>query len=113
MKSFLTFITLSCSIHFGYCQKNGVTIIEEPTPKRIFLYAKNNSEIPKVVFLKVDAIGFRRRSDRPLIKIIPPKSKELLTTLIPLTNVESKYNYTYIVNNELENIHAINMETKK
>ena len=70
MKSFLTFITLSCFIHFGYSQKNGVTIIEESSPKRIFLYAENNSEIPKVVFLKVDAIGFRRRSDRPLICLL-------------------------------------------
>ena len=113
MKPLLTLVLLGCFYHFGYSQKNGVSIIEEVTPKRTFLYAENIADTPKIVFLKVDATGYRRRSDRPLIETIAPKSKKLLITLIPLTNVESKYTYTYIVNDELENIHALNAETKK
>ena len=113
MKSLLTYSLLSCFCFFGYSQKNGVSIIEEVTPKRTFIYAENNADTPKKVFLKVDAIGYRRRSDRPLIESIPAKSKKLLITLIPLTNVDSKYTYTYVVNDETENLHGLNLEQKK
>lgn len=113
MKLLLSSTLLGLFFHFGYSQKNGVSIIEEVTPKRTFLYAENNAETSKSVFLKVDAVGYRRRSDRPLIEIIPPKSKKLLITLIPLRDTESKYTYTYVVNDETENIHALNAETKK
>ena len=113
MKSIITIFLFTIFTNFCYSQKNDVSIIEENTKKRTFLYAENKSNIPKHVFLKVDATGYRRRSDRPLIETIPPNSKKLLITLIPLSNVESKYTYKFIVNDEEENIHAINNKPKK
>lgn len=113
MKSLLTSTILSCFCYLGYCQKNGVSIIEEVTPKRTFLYAENTSQTSKNVFLKVEATGYRRRSDRPLIESIPAESKKLLITLIPLANADSKYTYTYVVNDETENLHGLNVEPKK
>ncbi len=90
----------------SYSQNKDVIITEVITKKRTFLYGENITDKPKSIFLKVDAIGFRRRSDRPLIELIPPKSKKLLITLIPLADVESKYTYTYVVNDEIENINV-------
>lgn len=109
MKLLLTSSLLSCFYFFSYSQKNGVSIIEEVTDKRTFIYAENLTNTPKEVFLKVDAIGYRRRSDRPLIEIISAKSKKLLITLIPLNGIDSNYTYTYIVNDETKK----HLQTKK
>lgn len=91
----------------AFAQQNGVTIIEKKLPKRHLLYAKNESDSPRSVFLKVDAKGYRRRADRPLIKIIPPKSEVLMLTLIPLRDTVSSYTYMSVVNTEQKDLGII------
>jgi len=87
-------------------QEKGIRIVEKVEKKRTLIYAENTTEVPKVMFFKVNPTGYRRRSHRPLIKTIPPKTKKFLITLIPLTDVESSYTYEMVVNNEIENINA-------
>jgi len=56
------------------------------------------------VFLKVNAIGYRRTADRPVIKVIPSKSKVLMTTLIPLKDTENSYTFIFTANNEQKDL---------
>ncbi len=88
-------------------QQNGVTIVEKKGPKRHLLYAKNDADASRSVFLKVVASGYRRRADRPVIKLIPPKSEVLMMTLIPLRDTISSYTYIYVANTEEENLGII------
>lgn len=90
-----------------FAQQNGVTIIEKKLPKRHLLYAKNEAGAPRSVFLKVDAKGYRRRADRPLIKVVPPKSEVLMLTLIPLRDTVSSYTYLHVVNTEQTDLGVI------
>jgi len=109
------FISLSIVYMFSIvlnAQQNGVHIIEEKTEKRHFLYAENTTNEDRSVFLKVEATGYRRRADRPIIKIIPPNSKVLLTTLIPLKNTTNNYTYIFTANKTQENIGIIRVKEK-
>ncbi len=90
-----------------YSQQNGVTIIEEKGIKKHFIYAQNSTNEPRSVFLKINATGYRRSADRPLIKTIKPKSKTLLTTLIPLKDTINRYTYIYTVNKEKKDLKVI------
>ncbi|NER17904.1 hypothetical protein GWK10_11825 [Spongiivirga citrea] len=81
-----------------------VKIIEEKTKKRIMLSAENVTDKSHDVFFMVNATGFRRSASRPMIKTIPAKTKIHLITLIPLANVESKYDYRLIVQDKTTNI---------
>jgi len=85
-------------------QQNGVKIIEEKGSKRHLIYAKNSTNESRSVFLKVNAIGYRRTADRPVIKIIPPQSKVLMITLIPLKDAESNYTYIFTANDSQKNL---------
>lgn len=88
----------------AFSQKNGVIIIEEKTDKRHLIYAKNTTNEIRSVFLKVTPIGYRRTANRPVIKTIPPHTKSLLTTLIPLKNTPNSYTYIYTANKEQKNL---------
>ncbi len=81
-----------------------VKIIEEKAKKRIVLSAENITDKSQDVFFMVNATGFRRSASRPMIKTIPANTKVHLITLIPLANVESKYDYRLIVQDETTNI---------
>mgnify|MGYP000751467539 CR=1 FL=1 len=81
-------------------QQNGVKIIEEKKAKRHLIYAENTTSEIRNVFLKVNPKGYRRTANRPLIKNIPPKSKVLLITLIPLKDIENSYTYIFTSNKE-------------
>ncbi|WP_010523397.1 glutaredoxin family protein [Aquimarina agarivorans] len=98
---FIIFIFYS---FYGNAQKNGVLIIEEVGKKRTLIFAQNTTDEPRSVFFKVNAIGYRRSGDRPVIKELPPKSKTHLITLIPLANVTSSYTYIFVANKTFENI---------
>lgn len=112
MKLFIYFSILYMCTFLARAQQNGVFIIEEKTEKRHFLYAKNTADESRSVFIKVNAIGYRRTADRPTIKIIPPNSKVLLTTLIPLKNTSSSYTYIFTANKEQENLDIIRLKSK-
>jgi len=90
----------------SFAQKNGVKIIEKKTSKRHLIYAENTTSESRSVFLKVNSTGYRRTADRPVIKHIPPKSKTLLITLIPLKNIESNYTYIFTANKDLNNLNV-------
>ncbi|WP_452228165.1 MULTISPECIES: glutaredoxin family protein [unclassified Lacinutrix] len=75
-----------------------VSIQEKVTGKRVELFAINTNDIAYDIFLKVDAIGYRRSSARPIIKNIPAHSKIRMITLVKLVNTEPSYKYTLVVN---------------
>ncbi len=104
MRVFLLLYFILGVVGISVAQQNGVTIVEKKDPKRHFLYAKNDADAPRNVFLKVTATGYRRRADRPIIKIIPPKSEVLMMTLIPLRDTISSYQYLFVANTEEENL---------
>lgn len=104
MKLFYYFSVVYFFITPIFSQQNGVKIIEKKTEKRHFIYAENTTSEKRNVFLKVNATGYRRTADRPLIKNVPPKSKVLLTTLIPLKDVESSYTYIFTANKEVNDL---------
>ncbi len=87
-----------------YSQENSVRLIEDKQKKRTIIYAQNDTDTDKSVFLKISPIGYRKSAHRPIIKIIPANSKAQMLILIPLTDVESHYTYDLIVNDELETI---------
>lgn len=112
MRLFIYFSMLYLCTNLLSAQQNGVHIIEEKTEKRHFLYAKNTTNEDRSVFLKVDATGYRRTAARPTIKIIPPNSKVLLTTLIPLKNTTNNYTYIFAANKTQENIGVVRVKEK-
>jgi len=75
-----------------------VSIQEKVTGKRVELFAVNTNDIAYDIFLKVDAVGYRRSSARPIIKNIPAHSKVRMITLVKLVNTEPSYKYTLVVN---------------
>lgn len=81
-----------------------VELIEDKQPKRWLLYAQNNTDEEQEVFLMVQGEGFRRSADRPVIKTIPPNSKVLMITLIPLKGVEPKYTKVFTWETNLKTI---------
>ncbi|TPN84711.1 hypothetical protein [Aquimarina algicola] len=103
MKRVLWAILLMIS-YFSYAQQKEVVLIEKKQKKRTVLYVQNNTNTSKSVFLKVNPTGYRRSAQRPIIKKIPPNDTVQMLILIPLSDVESKYTYDLIVNDELETI---------
>lgn len=75
-----------------------VRLIEEIKGKRYELYIENTDSISYDIFLKVETEDFRRSSERPILKTIPPKSKKRLLTMVVLNGKEGKYTYTLIIN---------------
>jgi|GEM_PF-523304 len=81
-------------------QEKAVVLMEEKLPKRTVLFAKNNTDQEKNIFLKVNPTGYRRSSSRPIIKTIPARSRVAMITLIPLKDVKASYTYNLIINEE-------------
>lgn len=81
-----------------------VELIEDKQPKRWMLYAQNNSDEEQEAFLMVQGEGFRRSADRPVIKKVPPKSKVLMITLIPLKGITPTYNTVFTFETKLQTI---------
>ena len=75
-----------------------VKLTEKIKGKRYELYIENTDSISYDIFLKVDTEDFRRSSERPILKTIPPKSKQRVLTMVILNGKEGKYTYTLIIN---------------
>ena len=75
-----------------------VKLTEKIKGKRYELYIENTDSISYDIFLKVDTEDFRRSSERPISKTIPPKSKQRVLTMVVLNGKEGKYTYTLIIN---------------
>ncbi len=97
--SFLVFTPFYSTL---IAQEKAIRLIEEKLKKRTILYVQNDADSDKSVFLKINPTGYRRRAQRPVLKIIPAKTKVQMMILIPLTDVPSSYTYTLIVNDKLE-----------
>lgn len=81
-----------------------VELIEDKQPKRWMLYAQNNTNEEQEAFLMVQGEGFRRSADRPVIKKVPPNSKVLMITLIPLKGINPTYETIFTFENQLQTI---------
>lgn len=105
MKLLLTLI-IFCIFSTGYGQfeDDRVTLIEDVQPKRTIISVKNNTNSNLNVFLKIDGVGYRRSSDRPIIKDIPANAQVEMITLIPLKNETSSYTHLLVVNDKEKNL---------
>ncbi|MFT5751998.1 MAG: thiol-disulfide isomerase/thioredoxin, partial [Dokdonia sp.] len=68
------------------------------------LYAQNNTDVEYEALLIVQGEGFRRSADRPVIKKIPPNSKILMITLIPIKGVTPTYTKIFTFEEQLQTI---------
>lgn len=75
-----------------------IKLTEKIKGKRYELYIENTDSISYDIFLKVDTEDFRRSSERPILKTIPPKSKQRVLTMVVLNGKEGKYTYTLVIN---------------
>lgn len=111
MRILLTLLITAFYIMGATAQHNGVKLIEEKTAKRHFIYAENTTNENRSVFLKVMPKGYRRRANRPIIKLTPPKSKVLLVTLIPLKDSVPSYKLIFTANKEPQSINATKVKS--
>lgn len=91
----LTLFTISANAQNDH---KYVKLTEKIKGKRYELYIENTDSISYDIFLKVDTEDFRRSSERPILKTIPPKSKQRVLTMVVLNGKEGKYTYTLIIN---------------
>lgn len=89
---------------FGQTDSKAVELIEDRQAKRWMLYAQNNTNVEHEAFLIVQGEGFRRSADRPVIKKIPPKSKVLMITLIPIKGTTPTYTKIFKFEEQLQTI---------
>lgn len=103
---FLTFMfTLFCGeAAFSQIEAKAVELIEEKQPKRWNLYAQNNTDVEHEAFLIVQGEGFRRSADRPVIKKVPPNSRVLMITLIPIKGATPTYTKIFTFEEQLQTI---------
>ena len=83
-----------------FSQDLKVLITEEKKGKRIVLYAENKTKDTLNVFLLVNAEGYRKSASKPVLKDIPPNTKVPMITLIELNDINKRYTYDLIVNDE-------------
>lgn len=103
MKTYLFLIFNFLFLMSGFTQNKAVTIIEKKKGKRIILLAKNNTKDTVNIFLMVNAEGFRKSADKPILKDILPYKTVPITTLIELEGQPSSYTYDLIINEKLNN----------
>ncbi len=90
-----------------YSQENRILITEEKKGKKIILNAENITDKTLNIFVLINANGYRRSADKPILIDVPANSKIYLTTLIPLQQINSSYTYELIINNKLDNTSTI------
>lgn len=96
------FLLLFLIATIAFSQDNRVTILEEKQGKRLLIKAQNTTQDSLSVFLRIVANGYRRSADKPILKIVPPNTTIVMTTLIAINDVPSRYTYDLIVNENLD-----------
>lgn len=91
-----------CCTMVAYSQTDRIIISEKEKGKRIVLYAENTTDETLNIFILVDANGYRRSADKPILMDIPAKRKVPVTTLIKLNQPNASYTYELIINDELD-----------
>ncbi len=93
-------------------QEKSVFIEEEVLPKKINLFAVNQTSESHKVSLEIVAKNVRKSGTLPVSKELQPNSKILMKTLIPIRGKKASYEYTFMVDgedaNEYNNKNAVN-----
>lgn len=86
-----------------FAQQDRIIIKEEKKGKRIVLKAQNTTDRALNIFILVNANGYRRSADKPILMDVPAKSTRVVTTLIAIDQVNAFYTYELIINEKLDN----------
>lgn len=93
-----------------YAQTDRIIISEEKKGRRVVLFAENTTDEALNIFILVDAKGYRRSADKPILMDVPAKRKLPVTTLIELNPAEASYTYDLIINDQLDNTKEISFK---
>lgn len=100
-----TILFLYFIFHTVFCfsqQQDPVTIIQENTKHQIKLFAVNHTLEAKKILIELDAIGFRRKTFKPIYKTIEAKDTLKVITLVKRSNIGLKLNYELYYDARLE-----------
>ena len=75
-----------------------VEISDTIVGKRITVYALNTSDTIVNIFFKIEAEGYRKSAERPVIKDLQPNRKTKVATLVKLRSDAPAYDYILVVN---------------
>jgi glutaredoxin len=109
LHSLFTTILLLFSV-IGYSQQDRIIISEVKKGKRIVLFAENTTDKTLNIFILVNANGYRRSADKPILIDIPSRKRIPLTTLIELNEPNASYTYELIINDELDTTKEISYQ---
>ncbi|MGJ8666642.1 MAG: glutaredoxin family protein [Patiriisocius sp.] len=98
----LLFGVLLCTA-FSWAQQDRIIISEEKKGKRIVLKAENTTDETLNIFVLINANGYRRSADKPILIDVPAKRKIPLATLIAIDEPNASYTYELIINDKLDN----------
>lgn len=87
----------------GFSQQEAVTIETKTQGKRTLLFAQNHTDSIVNIFVMVNAQGYRRSADKPLITNLAPLSKKLVMTLIAIDPATASFDYNLIINSSTDN----------
>lgn len=112
MKLLQIFLT---TLLFSFCftanaQEARIKITEVKKGKRIVLYAENTTDETLNIFVLVNANGYRRSADKPVLMDVPAKSTVPVTTLISLNDPNANYTYELIINEELDTTKSVSYQ---
>ncbi|MEP2937093.1 MAG: hypothetical protein ABJM06_01780 [Gilvibacter sp.] len=99
----LLFFTLLLPTSMAFSQQEAVTIESKTQGKRTLLFAQNHTDTIVNIFLMVNAQGYRRSADKPLLADIPPGTKKLVMTLIAIDPATASFDYNLIINTNPDN----------
>lgn len=90
-------------LFWGFLQGYGqdvVQITDTLVGKRLTVYAENTSDTIVNIFFKIEAEGYRRSAERPVIVDLPPNRKTKVATLVKVDPNAPAYDYILVINKE-------------
>ena len=84
---------------FSFAQSNHahISIEKKEKGKRVDVYAVNSSNTDYEVFIKINAVGFRKSAENMVTKAVPAKSEVKMVSLIKISD-DSNVTFGMIVN---------------
>ncbi|GER58943.1 hypothetical protein ULMA_10510 [Patiriisocius marinus] len=110
LMTFIFTAFIFCCTLTSYAQADRIIISEEKKGRRIVLFAENTTDEALNIFILIDAKGYRRSADKPILMDVPAKRKLPVTTLIELNLETASYTYELIINEELDNTKEISFK---
>lgn len=103
--AFLSLITIAFAVPV-MAQKT-VQISDTTVGKRITVFAQNTADTIVNIFFKIEAKGYRKSAERPVIVDLPPKRKIKVATLVKVNPEAADYRYVLVVNDtKADDIHV-------